>query len=201
MARGNGSGEDGGKPLGLPSLQVRQVLLRPLSPADYTPLRAAELVPPLGPRWRFRGMTPSPEEWARLTSERQLAQFIAQRTTDNVPLGLLQLHNAGFQDGHAQLSIARLGPPGPSPELIVGLGIFLRYVFYCWDFRKLYMEVPEYNYDQISSGEGKFFSVEGRFKDHLFLGGRYWDQFILAMHRETWQRSGEPLLQMEEAIA
>jgi hypothetical protein len=201
MSQTEDAGKDRADLLQLPSLQIHRVLLRPLSPADYTPLRAAETTPPLGPRWRFRGMTPSPEEWARLTSERQLAQFIVQRTTDDVPLGLVQLHNANFQDGHAQLSVARFGPSQPSPELILGLGVFLRYVFFCWNFRKLYMEVPEYNYDQISSGEGRFFSVEGRFKDHLFLGGRYWDQLILAMYRDIWQRTGEPLLEMEEAAA
>jgi hypothetical protein len=108
----------------------------------------------------------------------------------------VQLHNTNFQDGHAQLSIARFGPAEPAPELIIGLGIFLRYVFFCWDIRKIYMEVPGYNYEQFASGEGKFFSLEGRFKDHLFVGGQYWDQFILAMNRDDWNRHGAPLLKM-----
>jgi hypothetical protein len=143
-------------------------------------------------------MTPSPEEWSRLASERQLAQFIVQRVGDDVPVGIVQLHNANFQDGHAQLSVARFGEPGHSPQLLLGLGLFLRYVFFCWDLRKLYMEVPEYNYEQFSSGEGKYFSVEGRLKDHLYLDDRFWDQLILVMYRTTWRTVGEPVLSAED---
>jgi hypothetical protein len=46
-------------------LHGRHVLLRPVSPEDYRFLRSADLGGELGVRWRYRGQTASPEQWAQ----------------------------------------------------------------------------------------------------------------------------------------
>jgi RimJ/RimL family protein N-acetyltransferase len=69
---------------------------------------------------------------------------------------------------------------------MLGLALFLEYVFTCWDLRKLYMQLPEYNYEQFASGAERFFVVEGRQREHTFFGGRHWDQLTLAIYRQTW---------------
>ncbi|EFC86323.1 hypothetical protein FrEUN1fDRAFT_0593 [Parafrankia sp. EUN1f] len=40
-----------------------------------------------------------------------------------------------------------------------------------------------YNYDQIASGAGRHFDVEGRLSDHSYYDGRYWDEYLLAIRR------------------
>jgi hypothetical protein len=82
--------------------------------------------------------------------------------------------------------------------MMFGLALFLRYVFTCWNFRKLYMEVAEYNYEQFSSGAGRFFEVEGRLREHFYYGGRYWDKLILTLSRETFRDRGAAVLSLED---
>jgi RimJ/RimL family protein N-acetyltransferase len=181
----------------VPSLYGRHVYLRPVTPQDYGFLHVAETSGELGPRWRFRGATPSPEQWAQTTWGSVLAQFLVVNKADNVPVGILAVHQANFQDGYAYLSAARFKPAEKTSAMMLGLAIFLQYVFSCWDFRKLYLEVPEYNYDQLASGVGRFFTLEGQLRDHSFLGGRYWDQMTLAIYRDTWIERGGAAVELE----
>ena len=78
-----------------------------------------------------------------------------------------------------------------APELFaVGVGIeafvlLVRYVFQCWEFRKIYLDAPAINYEQYKSGEKLgLFDVEGVLKDHMFVAGRFWDQYLLAVTRD-----------------
>jgi RimJ/RimL family protein N-acetyltransferase len=157
-----------------------------VNPDDYRFLHAVETSEQLGPRWRFRGTTPSPEQWAQVSWSTTLAQFMVIGRQTDAPVGIVAVHQPDFQDGHAKFSAARFDPGKPSPAMMLGLALFLDYVFGCWNFRKLYMEVPEYNYEQMASGSGSFFEVEGRLRDHYYFSGRYWDQLILAVHRHSW---------------
>src|SRR5882724_4934050 len=68
---------DGSRPgFAVPSLQGRTVYLRALTPNDYPHLHFAETSTELAPRWRFRGSTPSPEQWAQASVQSVLAQFL-----------------------------------------------------------------------------------------------------------------------------
>lgn len=180
-----------------PPLEGRDVLLRPVEPADATSMRLVELSIELGPRWRFRGATPSPEEWTQSMSG-TLAQFVVVEKASGNVIGIVQIHGASFQDGYAELSAAKIGGLDRSPLLMFGVVMFVRYVFSCWNFRKLYMQVPEFNFSQIESGVDKFFFIEGRLRDHLFAYGRSWDQFQLAIYRDRWLEHGQALLDSQD---
>src|SRR4051812_8572349 len=97
-----------------PSLRGRHVYLRPVVPEDYAFLRMADTSAELGVRWRFRGSTPSPEQWAQAGSV-QLAQFMVVRTSDHQPLGVTTAYNQNFQDAHAYLAAAAFDSAGPNP--------------------------------------------------------------------------------------
>ena len=170
----------------MPPLRGKSVYLRPVTPEDYQSLLRVELSEQLGPRWRFRGSTPSPEQWSQATWSGTLAQFLAVARPSDRPLGIVAVHQANFQDGFAYMSAARFEPSRPSPAMMFAVAIFLNYVFTCWDFRKLYMEVPEYNYAQFASVIKRFAKMEGRLTGHTYFAGRYWDQMILAIYRDHW---------------
>jgi hypothetical protein len=173
-----------------PSLRGRDVYLRPVAPEDYHSLHAVELSEQLGPRWRFRGATPSPEQWSQVTWSSTLAQFLVVARQSNKPIGIAAVHQANFQDGFAYMSAAHFDPSRPSPAMMIGLVIFLEYVFTCWDFRKLYMEVPEYNYERFASVVERYGQLEGRLRDHLYFAGRHWDQLTVAIYRDRWREVG-----------
>jgi RimJ/RimL family protein N-acetyltransferase len=174
------------------------VYLRTLTPKDYPHLQFAETSTELAPRWRFRGSTPSPEQWAQATLPNVLAQFLVVERHGDKPIGTVAVFDQNFQDGHAHLAVGRLKPEERTPTMMFGLVLFLRYVFTCWNLRKLYMEVLEYNYDQFASGAGKWFEIEGRLREHSFYGGRYWDKLILTMSRETFRERAAAILSIED---
>ena len=174
------SGED----LAAAPLRARHVYLRPITPGDYAFLQMLETVGDLAPRWRHRGVTPSPEQWAHTLWADVLAQFLVIGVTGNKPIGRVVIYNPNFQDRHAFFAALRFEPGDRGPLMVLGISLFLRYVFTNWEFVKLYMEVPEYNLDQFASGLDRFFSIEGRLKDHFRTGTRTWDQLILAIYRE-----------------
>jgi hypothetical protein len=71
----------------VPSLRGRTVYLRALTPNDYPHLQFAETSTELAPRWRFRGSTPSPEQWAHATLPSVLAQFLVVERKEDRPIG------------------------------------------------------------------------------------------------------------------
>lgn len=176
-----------------PPLEGRHVLLRPITPEDYSWLQRAELSSDLSMRWRFRGATPSPEQWAQAIWGGALAQFMVIERRSEEPAGVVAVYRANFQQGHAALAAARFNT-GQSPVMILGIALFLRYVFACWNFRKLYLELPEYNYSQFASGLGRIFEIEGRLREHNYFDSQLWDEIILAIYRQTWAKNGRLLM-------
>jgi hypothetical protein len=178
-----------------PSLQGRHVRLRAVVPEDSRFLQFAETSTEVAPRWRLRGATPGPQEWTQSFWRGVLAQFVVVPARgEGSPLGVVAAYQANFQDGHAYLAAARFDGDTRSPLMIFGVAAFIEYVFTCWDFRKLYMDVPEYNYAQLANGSQRFFAMEGRLRAHSYFAGRHWDQLILAIHRERWLQEGSALL-------
>lgn len=173
-----------------PSLRGRHVYLRPVTAKDYPFLQRVEMSTDLLFRWRLRGATPSPEQWVQMVWHQVLAQFMVMSRQRDKPIGLVSIYRPNFQDGYAYLSAARLDPSRSSPLMVLGVSLFAQYVFACWNFRKLYMEVPEFNWPQLASGVGRYFELEGRQRDHFYFDGRYWDQLTLAVYREVMQREG-----------
>jgi hypothetical protein len=142
-------------------------------------------------RWRQRGVTRSPEQWAHATWADVLAQFLVVENEREHPVGWVCLFRANFQDGHANLSVARFADQRTrSPLVVLGLALFLQYTFTCWNFRKLYLSVPEYNLSQFESAVGRYVQIEGCLRDHSYFDGRYWDHFTLALYRRDWERYG-----------
>lgn len=61
-----------------------------------------------------------------------------------------------------------------------------------WNLRKLYAEIPGYNWDQFESGNGDFFELEATLLDHDY-SGRYWPQFIVSIGRSQWEEMAPSL--------
>jgi hypothetical protein len=181
----------------MPTLEGRHVYLRALAPEDYANLQLAEMSSDLAVRWRLRGTTPGPDQWMQSAWRNVLAQYLVISRSDELRIGVVSLYNVSFQDGFGYLAATRFDMKRPSPGLMLGLAIFLQYVFTCWDLRKLYMELPEYNFPQFASGVGKLFEVEGRKRDHYWFAGEYWDQIELALYRDRWQERGQPIFRAE----
>jgi hypothetical protein len=176
-----------------PTLTGRHVYLRPVVPEDYRVMRLLDLGESLGVRWRFRGATPSPEQWSQAGGA-QLAHFLIVRRADNSPIGAATAYQHNFQDQYAYIAAAAFDPAEHNPLVILGIAMFIDYTFKCWNFRKLYMELPAFNLDQFGRGVGRMLVEEGRLREHMYYDGRFWDKVILALYRRTWEERSARIL-------
>lgn len=166
----------------------RRVILREIQSNDFGWLYAISTASATGFRWRYRGTTPRPEEFANQLWSQVLSQYIVARADTGESIGLVVCYNPNFPDSWAYL--AAIGSPKfmGTGAMVEGVALFLDEVFRNWNFRKLYMEAPEFNVDQVRSGLGGFFHEEGRMKDHHFYDGKYHDQLILALYRDEYEQ-------------
>jgi hypothetical protein len=172
----------------------RRALLRNVLPSDYEFLYRMSVDPVSSYRWRFRGATPSPEEFTASFWQGVLAQFIVDDAQKRGPLGLVVAYRAdmrngfaygGFMSGHSTV----IGSP-----IVDGFIVFLSYLFATWPLRKVYFEVPEYNLRGLQSGLDRYCVVEGRLVAYDFHDGRYWDMVIASLSRDAWDRESGRLL-------
>ncbi len=169
------------------TLRGRHVLLRPIEPADFGPLYSIELSPENIYRWRFRASTPSPEQYARSLFEGVLASFVVESTDSGSIVGVVTCYNADLKNGVAYLAALSAEVWRRRPAAIEGIELLIDYCFQNWQFRKLYLESPEYCQVEFASAPERLLREEARLVDHEFFDGRYWDRLILALHRTDWE--------------
>ena len=177
--------------LAQPSLEGRTARLRVIQPEDYRFLYWLETNPANAFRWRHRGSTPGPEEAIRTCWQGMLCAYIVESTESSRPEGLAIAFNLDERNRHCHIGV--LGRPdreegGINPAL-EGIIILVQHLFEVWQFRKLYAEVLEYNYDQFQHATGPIAIEEGRLRDHDWMFGRYWDKIVLAIYRDDWERN------------
>jgi hypothetical protein len=170
-----------------------RVVLRPVEVDDYPFLRRVELSDDLLLRWRHRGVTPGPEEWVKSLWSGVLLQYIAISIEANEALGIITFYNADLGNGFVYLVAARFQSHTPSQHLMEGVVLLIEHVFSVWPFRKIYLEVPEYNLDQFVSSLESVVSHEGCLKEHWRLGGEVWDHHYLSIHRRDWETGLESI--------
>jgi len=166
-------------------LESASIVLRPVTGADepylYRLLTSGDHLV----RYRLRGMTPSPESFHQFVWDRVVAQFVAV-TRQGQPVGIVSCFDPDFRNRYAY--VAAVADPSVQGNGLMAEAtrLFVSYVFGEFDLRKLYAESLEPNYEQFAHGAGRLFEVEGRLRDHEFMGGRYVDALLLAAHRDTW---------------
>ncbi|MGC4893430.1 GNAT family N-acetyltransferase [Micromonospora sp. DT31] len=165
-----------------PVLGNAELRLTPVEPDDTRFLYTLASHPDTCYRWRYRGAPPSIDRFMADLWSQVLVQFVVRRAEDGEPVGHLVAYGADLGQGYAYLG-AVFRPPYSG----TGLGaqatmMFVRYMFHTHALRKLYVEVPGFNWPQVCSGEGRLFEVEGIMRDHEFYAGRHWDRYLCAIY-------------------
>ncbi|OAA18429.1 acetyltransferase, ribosomal protein N-acetylase [Frankia sp. EI5c] len=151
-----------------PLLHTSQITLRPVG-SDHVPfLYHLAIREDVGYRWRFRGAVPDTDTFQANLRQGVLSQFVVVTEPAGEPAGSVICYNADLTRGIGYIAAA-FTPEYTANALPVGaVSLFVRYVFQVWNLRKLYLEMISYNYDQIASGAGRYFDVEGRLSDHSY---------------------------------
>jgi RimJ/RimL family protein N-acetyltransferase/acyl carrier protein len=179
-------------PLALPPPRFagRFLRLMPVLPASTPFLYELAVTPEIGFRWRYRGSVPSYPQFEQELWQGVLTQFVIESIETGRPVGHAICYNPEFALGYAYVGAAVSADYTGSGLAVEALDLFVRYVFDIWPFRKLYFEVPEFNYPQFSGADrkksaGGALELEGRLRRHDFYRGRYWDRLILAVYRDS----------------
>jgi RimJ/RimL family protein N-acetyltransferase len=186
---GNEIGEDG--------LSTRSVRLRSVRSSDGDWLYEL-LTCEAGARWRYRGRTPSPAEFAADLWRGVHTQFVACAADGGRPVGLVGIYNLNQGAGHCHLFA--VGGEGGAPLVAEAAGLLVTWAFDHLDVRKIWIEAPEFNLAQFA-GLTSIAAVEGRLEDFDFWRGRYWDLFILSVVRQRWDESMRPLVERRRPLA
>ncbi len=167
------------------SLQLGRVVLFPVTPDCYQFLYYLA-TNGNGWRWRYRGMLPPYEGFVQQIHADVLTHFVVVKRDSGERIGYVVVYAADFRNLHAYYG-AVFGPEA----IGVGYGAeatlaCVSYVFASWPFRKLYMELPEFNAGGMTERASGFLNLEATLKDYHYFDGRRWDQYIYSFDREAW---------------
>lgn len=173
--------EAGYSPLA-PVLGNQTYRLTPLSSGDVDFLYALAVHPANGYRWRYRGVPPSPDRFGAELWGQVLVQYVVRTHATGEPVGLVVAYSADLAQGHASVAAVFL-PEHAGTGLAADItALFVRYLFHTFRLRKLYLEIPGFNWPQLRSGAGRQFQVEGVLRDHDFYAGRFWNKYLCAIY-------------------
>ena len=184
-----------------PTWTGTNIRLRPVAPEDLDFLYRISVDPVNGYRWRFRGAVPDRAEFARHMNDNLLVQFIVERVGTSEPVGLVSAYNANFRDGWAYLASVSSPRYVGSGALVDGLRTFITYLFAHWPFRKLYFETNEFNEPRFGTYNRLGFVEEGRFKDHHYFNGKYWDHITASLRVDDWLEVKEKHFQTKRTVS
>lgn len=149
----------------------------------------------VGRRFRFGGVSISPPARASAIWDGVLCHLVAVGVDSRRRLGVVSLTSPDLRNGTAYLSAISDQDVLGSGLMVEAVALGLHYAFETWPWRKIYMEVPEYNLDAFRSGLDRFFVREGTLRQHVYLDATYWDVHVLAISRELWMARGVPSLE------
>jgi hypothetical protein len=167
----------------------RRSYLRRLTPADYEFVYHMETTGDLALRWRHRGSTPSPEAAMRSLWEGTTAVMLACSKEHQAPYGLLVCYDSRFPGATARFAVAAIPQARRTGVVLEATTLFIQYCFDNWGYRKLYVDVPEYNLEQFHSALGRHFHEEGHLVDHDYWQGRHWGLLTFALYRTEWEQN------------
>jgi RimJ/RimL family protein N-acetyltransferase len=175
-----------------PALATDRIQLRPIEPNDVPPLYRLALHPEINHLWRYRGGTPSFDEFAAALFPGVVCQYVVSPVDRRDVIGHALSYNSDLRNGFTYAAVLM-----DSNTYATGLGtetflLFINYLFSVWPLRKIYLETSEYNLTFFKSACDRGLLIEeGRLRGHMFLGGQYWDQVILACYREELLRAAD----------
>ncbi|HEX6871712.1 MAG TPA: GNAT family N-acetyltransferase [Micromonosporaceae bacterium] len=168
-----------------PVLANHDIRLTPVEPDDVRFLYALSIHPETSFRWRYRGAPPPIDRFAADLWSQVLVQFVARRAADGEPVGHVVAYGADMNQQYAYVGAV-------FQPMYIGTGLaasavkmFVRFLFHTFVLRKLYVEVPGWNWPQMRSAEGKLLQVEGVMRDHEHYAGRYWDRYLCAIYPQA----------------
>lgn len=160
--------------------------LRPVCALDTDWLRPLASSPDAGRRYRYRGLSPSPDRFEAELWNDVLCQFVIWGRSSGRPLGLVTAFAPSLRDGHAHLGVLLSQEVQGKGWSLEGVGLFVEHVFATFGLRKLYIQTSTLWPTGFDGAIGDLLVEEARLTDHDSFDGRYGDSVIYALWRDRW---------------
>lgn len=180
-------GEGVGDQLRLPPLAIGATRLTTVSvERDMQDVLALASEPANSHRYRSLGPGTTPSGLSRTLTDGVFAQFLVRNESSGQALGLVQAFVPDFFHGTVQIGALMSSAAHRRPWTMRAVVLFMNYVFQRAPFRKIYLEVPEFNFVTMSTGLARFFVYEGVLRNHEWHLGQYWHVHFLSLDRATF---------------
>lgn len=146
--------------------------------------------------WQWNGASETPESFHAGLVERALVVFSIEERRTGREIGLLVSYGANLFHGFAYASMYIVPDYQKKVWPHEALVLFGNYLFRRFSLRNLYAESVASDYEQFRSGQGRFFDVEGHFRERILVNGNPEDLYVLRMSRSKWEDVGLPLLEL-----
>ncbi len=141
--------------------------------------------PSVGARWRTGGAGLSPNEFETFMSTTAWMQYVIEQRSDHRPLGVVDLFGYHPLDQTAHLALL-IDPSVQSKGWpLEGVVLALELAFSSNSLRKIYIEVPAFNAERLSSIR-RFARREAILYQHVYYDGAFHDVEVFALDRELW---------------
>ncbi len=173
------------------TLNGKSCSLRPITVDDLPLLYGWEAGTSFAFRWRLAGQHMNPQAYAESIWDGVLATFIIRVPTGE-EIGIATAYSADFRNGHCYAALGRFdndsehSPVKAALASVEAFTLLVDYLFAGWNFRKIYLEVAEYNLSQFSSLIGRACVVDGTLTDHIYLANQFWSLSVLSITKPMW---------------
>jgi RimJ/RimL family protein N-acetyltransferase len=171
----------------LASDRVRLEPLLPDDPSVMGDLYRAAIDPISSYRWRFRGATPSPQEFTALLFDGVHCQYVARHPPSRRLLGLVVAYDYQPEPGHVKVGFVRSADGELGGLMVEAMFLFVDHLFRTFPLRKVYSEVPDYNLDLVAGLPPGLLTQEAHLPEHVARGGRRVGLSVFATHRAAFE--------------
>lgn len=184
-------GDAGGLGRSATSWRTPRVRLAPLDIHHHHALYLAATDPIDGFRWRWRGRTPSPEEFEQVLFNGVKTQFVVESSTTGGLVGLVVAYDEDPAGRHCFIGFQRAVDRGQSPGgMTEGMGLFVSFLFQTFPYERLLLDMPAFNVPMVAAC-APLVTFEGAISDYFSYGGRRWDRCFLSIHRSAWEPAAQ----------
>lgn len=176
-----------------PKFSGRSIFIRPVVPTDLPFIRELELRDEIALRWRLRGDVPEAQQWATQFTQGVHAHFTIARLGDEEFVGFCSAYQADLRAGTVTIAVVVDPSAQGTGAGIEAIGLLINHLFTDWRFRRVRVEVIDFNLPQFSAIRDRF-ETDGCLRDHVELDGRTWDVHLFSIGREKWDENFGPLV-------
>lgn len=176
------------------ALVGKHVRLAALEPQYYEAMRNIELDQVVPDRWRFRGATPSPDEYISSLWRDVLLHLAVLTRHSGELVGSVSAYGARRRSGTVNAAVVMTPRVHNTGLGIEAMAIFVEHLFAHWNFQKVYLEVLEGNLRRFARITEELASLEAVLHGHEVQEDSYQDLHILALFRGTWEAVASPFV-------